>query len=66
MLPDKVGKEAGIKCSALSVQSLEMGKHVFPLHLKVNLPFKSLCILFPIFHHFELGICIILISFPLA
>jgi hypothetical protein len=65
-LPDEVGKEARTKCSTLSVQSLQMGKHNFPLHLKVNLPFKSSCILFPIFHHFELRICIILISFPLA
>ncbi len=65
-LPDKVGEEAGTKCSTLSVQSLQMGKHDFPLHIKVNLPFESLCILFPIFHHFELCIHIILISFPLA
>ena len=65
-LPDEVGKEAGTKCSTLSVQSLQMGKHDFPLHLKVNLPIESLCILFPIFHHFESRICIILISFPLA
>jgi hypothetical protein len=64
--PDEVGKEAGTKCSTLSVQSLQMGKHNFLLHLKVNLLFESLCILFPIFHHFELRICIILISFPLA
>ncbi len=53
-------------CSTLSVRSLQMGKHNFPLHLKVNLPLESLCILFPIFHYFELRICIILISFPLA
>jgi hypothetical protein len=65
-LPDEVGEEAGTKCSPLSVQSLQMGKQDFQLHLKVNLPFESLCILFPIFHHFESHICIILISFPLA
>ncbi len=65
-LPDEVGKEAGTKCSTLSVQSLQMGKRDFPLHLKVNLHFESLCILFSIFHYFESRICIILISFPLA
>ncbi len=49
-------------CTTLSVRSLRMGKHNFLLHLKVNLPLESLCILFPIFHHFELRICVILIS----